>query len=424
MRKAPFGFDLGFDLRFDLFDLIDLGCRHPFAAASLALHGLLACALWLAGPRALAQVQQAREAAQVGTALQVAQQEQVQRHTQRLDKLAKALGGEPPGTASAASTPLERAEALTKRLEATEHKARVKELARLLKITPEQAAAQVRLEDFRRMKPVPQDAAQALAQLEGRARDALERQHAREQREREGLHVAGLPGAQGPGMSAGMGWQGADIQDWRDFAPAAEVPLIDPATARLATGRRIGPGGPYANRVYLDRWNVIGPFLARNVRDVMDFVQPPEIAVDLDAVYPGKRGHVRWRPQHSETYPFVPEQVGWEPPKTWPYMPYETEPFTIHYAATEVHVDRDTEVWLDIGADDDTRLWLNDELVWASVNRMKPWYQTPYPDLPTRATYGFVEGRVRVTLRAGRNTLLLKLYNGIGGTHFSVVIAS
>ena len=94
----------------------------------------------------------------------------------------------------------------------------------------------------------------------------------------------------------------------------------------------------------------------------------------------------------------MPEQVGWEPPKTWPYMPYETEPFTIHYAATEVHVDRDTEVWLDIGADDDTRLWLNDELVWASVNRMKPWYQTPYPDLPTRATYGFVEGRVRVTV--------------------------
>ncbi|RZJ05736.1 MAG: hypothetical protein EOP39_19875 [Rubrivivax sp.] len=406
-----------------VFDLFGWGRRHPFVVASLALHGLLVSALWLAGPRALAQAQQAREAARAGTALQTAQREQVQRHVQRLDKLAKELGAEPPG--SAASTPLERAEALTKRLEATEHKARVKELARLLKITPEQAAARVRLEDARRLKPVPHDAAQALAQLEGRARAALERQHAREQREREGLRVAGLPGAGGP--ETGAGWLGGGgqggINDGRDYGAAAEVPTIDPATVHIAAGRRLGAGGPYANRVYLDRWHVIGPFPGRNP-EALHTVQPPEIAVDLDAVYPGKHGLVGWRPQHSETYPFVPEQVGWQPPKTWPYEPWAEEPYTIYYAATEVHVDRDMAVWLDIGGDDDTRLWLNDELVWTSINRIKPWYLTPYTDLPTQAIYGFVEGRVRVTLRAGRNTLLLKLYNGIGAAHFSVVIAS
>ena len=72
--------------------------------------------LWLNAGRALAQVQQAREAAQVGTALQVAQQEQVQRHTQRLDKLA-GTGGEPRyGQCGQQQRCLERAEALTKRL--------------------------------------------------------------------------------------------------------------------------------------------------------------------------------------------------------------------------------------------------------------------------------------------------------------------
>lgn len=430
------------------FDPLDWVGQHRFFVGSVALHVLLAGGVWLLGPQVAVKAQRAQATARAHATLHAAQREQVQRHLQRLEQLGKQAGAEPPG--SAAGSPLERAEALTKRLEDTERKARVKELARLLKIKPEQAAAQVRLEDARRMKPVPHDAAQALAQLEGRARDALERRHAREKREREGLRVAGAGAGVGAGgglvgngagtaqsgqngqgaggAGAGTGWHGVGLADTdyrRDYDAAAQVPQIDPATVRLAAGRRLGTGGPYANRVYLDRWNVIGPFSAPSIR-ALDIVQPPEIAVDLDALYPGKHGLVGWRPQHSETYPFVPEPVGERPPqpKSWPVLPSPWESDTIYYAATEVHVDRDMDVWLEIGADDDSRLWLNDELVWASGNGIKPWYQQPYSYLPTQAIYGFVEGRVRVQLRSGRNTLLFKLYNGPGVTFLSVVIAS
>jgi hypothetical protein len=81
------------------------------------------------------------------------------------------------------------------------------------------------------------------------------------------------------------------------------------------------------------------------------------------------------------------------------------------------------DVWLDIGADDDSKLWLNDKLVWTSDGGDKPWYHVPYYNLqPEMARYGLVEGTRRVHLQAGRNTLLFKLYNGIDLMFFSVVL--
>jgi hypothetical protein len=79
---------------------------------------------------------------------------------------------------------------------------------------------------------------------------------------------------------------------------------------------------------------------------------------------------------------------------------------------------------LEIGADDDSKLWLNDELVWVSdALSDKPWYRQPFYQLDQEiGQLNFVEGRKLVRLRAGRNTLLFKLYNGIDLMFFSVVI--
>lgn len=399
------------------FDPIQWARRHPFIVGSLALHGVLAGALWLAGPRAVVVAQRAQDLARVDATVRAAQREQVQRHLKRLEQLAKEAGAELP--ASAASSPLERATELTQRLEQAERQARTKELARLLKITPEAAAAKVRLEEARRIKSPPRDEAQALAQLERRARDVVERQRERERREREGHRVAGgvgVPGAQGATGSGGGPIAGGSStrsvggvgEPDRLYDAMVQAPPLDAPGLRFAEARRFGPGAPHANRVYLDRWYVTGPFPADNSR-AMRIVYPPEIAVDLDGVYAGKHGVVGWRPQHSATYPFVPE----------PHVPD-----AIYYAATEVRVDRDMDVWLDIGADDDTKLWLNDEVVWVSGNGDKPWYHQAFYDLRAdMARYGLVEGRVRVSLRAGRNTLLLKLYNAQDLMFFSVVIA-
>ena len=307
------------------FDLFDWARRHPFIVASLTLHVLLAIGLYAAGPWALRQQQRTQDMARVGTALEAARREQVQRHLQRLEQLGKELGATPP--ADAASSPLERAEAMTRRLEQAEQQARARQMARLLKITPEQALAKVKAEDAQRIKPLPRDTAQALAQLERRARDAAERQRAQQKRERDGHPVNATRTAQsgsgvgGPGLGGageGKGGQGRGGGEPGDFASGigepgrqydADItpPVLDAARLRFAEARSFGPGAAYANRVYLDRWYVVGPFPASSSR-ALDEVLTPEIAVDLDAVYAGKHGLVGWMPQKSPTYPFAPER--------------------------------------------------------------------------------------------------------------------
>jgi hypothetical protein len=142
----------------------------------------------------------------------------------------------------------------------------------------------------------------------------------------------------------------------------------------------------------------------------MNTVYPPELAVDLDAVYEGKGGElVAWRYVSSPSYPVVPPQ---------------RSPDAVFYAYTELRVDRDMTIWVDLGVDDDAKMWINDELVWVSGNADKRWYRRPFYLLDEDLTrYGLVESRQRITLRAGSNTLLLKLYNGIDLMFISVVLA-
>lgn len=107
----------------------------------------------------------------------------------------------------------------------------------------------------------------------------------------------------------------------------------------------------------------------------------------------------------------------------YPYVPQPRVENAVYYAYTEVFLDKAQAVWLNIGADDDSKLWLNDELVWVSGSETKPWYQQPFYALTTElAQLNLVEGQRRVRLNAGRNTLLFKLYNGIDLMFFSVVL--
>ena len=74
-------------------------------------------------------------------------------------------------------------------------------------------------------------------------------------------------------------------------------------------------------------------------------------------------------------------------------------------------------------ADDDSRLWLNDQLVWDSGPGDKPWYHRPFYTLgPALRHVGLAEGSVRVRLRPGPNRLLFKLVNGIDLMFFSVTL--
>jgi hypothetical protein len=163
------------------------------------------------------------------------------------------------------------------------------------------------------------------------------------------------------------------------------------------------------NRFVLDRWYVVGPFHAGSPQDLHRRVLPPEVDVNLDAVYEGKEGRLlRWRWSDQPAYPFVPQ----------PRMED-----AIYYAYTELVVDQAQDVWLDLGVDDDAKLWLNDALVWVSGPGTKPWYSRPYYNLrDSIANRALVEDSRRVRLQPGRNRLLLKLYNGIDLMFFSVVV--
>lgn len=166
----------------------------------------------------------------------------------------------------------------------------------------------------------------------------------------------------------------------------------------MGTGRRIGAGGQFADRVYLNTWYVLGPLPADGASS-LDQTYLPERGIDLDGAYEGRNGRVmRWTVQAAGD----------------PLVPQPRAENSVYYALTEIHVDQDQDVWLDIGADDDSKLWLNDELVWTSDDRDKLWYHVPYFKLSGALTnYALTEVSVRVHLHAGPNRLLFKLYNGV-----------
>jgi NADH:ubiquinone oxidoreductase subunit B-like Fe-S oxidoreductase len=115
---------------------------------------------------------------------------------------------------------LQRAQALAEKIKQTEQKTRAAELARLLKIKPEAALAQLQAEEKRQDAKNPSDApkpspptpaaAIAIAQLQQQARSALERQQQRDKQREQGtlltaVNMVDNKAQGGAGGSAGTG---------------------------------------------------------------------------------------------------------------------------------------------------------------------------------------------------------------------------
>lgn len=207
----------------------------------------------------------------------------------------------------------------------------------------------------------------------------------------------------------------AAYADWnaRDVFKRGDGRIPDVGAAKIVkgSGRIIGPGGTYANRVYVNRWYLIGPFDGRHGKGLLaNDRHPPEQGVALDAVYRGKQGRLlRWAYVDMDRYPLIP--------------PDEAED-AVYYGYTEVMVDRDEDLTAWIGADDDAQLWLNDRLVWAGGSIDKGWffgriYETYDDDV---RNYNLSEGKRTVHFRKGRNKLFFKLSNGPTRLFFSLVL--
>ena len=369
-------------------------------------------------------------------------------------------------TAESPEELLARAEALSKKIEAMGEQARVDDYARITGQDREKAAAQLEasapapqpeaqappasLEDELSASASAQASAQATAQapdanggaastpatagnspgasgaatearieaLERHARDVLAQRQRQMERDGQGVRVDGTPpGIAGriasfirggtSGASTGSYWGNGNFFDHG----AGQIPAVDRAAMRKGRGHKLGPGGEYANRVYVNNWYLIGPFPGKHGRDMFATdTFPPERAVVLDAAYRGKDGRVlTWRHIEAPAYPLMPPDMAED---------------SVYYGYTELMMDSERDLAMWIGADDDAQVWINDRLEWkgGNVNKLS-FFQKVYDDWNGyAAAYNMNEGKVTVHFRKGRNKVFFKLSNGPNKSFFSMVL--
>jgi hypothetical protein len=135
---------------------------------------------------------------------------------------------------------------------------------------------------------------------------------------------------------------------------------------------------------FLTEFSVIGPFDNRGGRG-LEAVYPPEKEVHLDAIYDGQLGQVSWQPLQSRgDYGIVDiaKQV----------KPYKG---AVMYLLTNFQSPTTRRVELRLGTDNAWKLWLNGELQFSRNEYHRGTVLDQY--------------RIPVTMKAGQNTILLKL---------------
>ena len=160
-------------------------------------------------------------------------------------------------------------------------------------------------------------------------------------------------------------------------------------------GRRVHASGDGSGTkwMFVDTWYVIGPFPNPQRRNI-DTKFPPESVVDLDASYPGKDGRsVRWQ--------FVQAtQAAIHPP--------DEQSYAIYYAYTNLWFDEERDLWIAVGSDDFSKLWINDLMVWASG--------------PTQKTWKPNEGYRKIHFKRGLNRILYRVENGQAACMYSLML--
>lgn len=439
--------------------------RYPFLSLSLVAHAALLGVLYVGDYRVQLdqqRIQRSREQPWVDAGKRLMERVRLEKRVHDMARIKSQLES---GTADKGDevqfsahprTPeelLEEARELSRKIDEIERDARAERLAKLLHI-PKQKALEKVAQTRKPEAPAagaepgkPVDAAARIEQLEAKARDALARR-GRQLEQQDGMRVAvgesrsgsaarqggqGRPPGSAPGSGipgglsissvlgtidafinadrAGRGIEGNIVAGHYDDVDRTIVRIPEvPAGAKVkGTGRIIGPGGPYADRVYVNRWYLIGPF-ERKHGDAWLVPDPPEQAVVLDAAYRGKDGRLlKWEYVDSANYPLVPPQPAEE---------------AVYYGYTELMVDKEQDLTIWVGANDDAQLWLNDRLVWRGRHVAKALFYREVNDTgtPHGLDYNFSEGKRVVHLRQGRNKLFFKLSNGLDSLFFSLVL--
>jgi len=226
-------------------------------------------------------------------------------------------------------------------------------------------------------------------------------------------------GSGGEGKKAGRAGHGFDQ------GPETNLPgkQLGPPSYLFAAPREMRPipgrtiGGDMQNTapgrngywMFVDSWYIIGPW-PNPGRKNLNTKFPPETVVDLNATYTGgkqdeKPMNVRWKfyqapaldaPLHGTemTGQIIPPGLG---------------EYEIYYAYTEVRSDEARDVWVAIGSDDQSKIWINDDMIWKSSDQLKNWVPN--------------EGLRKIHLRQGINRILYRYENGHSSGCFSFFIS-
>ena len=431
------------------------GASRWYLLASVGLHVVLAAWLYHVGSREVVR----RQDTQVAASVQATVQARMARRVDDLRKIKELLEQSanrtpaPPASAETAAQPdrmLKEAREMSRAIDELGRELKAEELARLTDKTEEEARAEVDAEAP--SDPAPDggesgDPAAELAGLESKARAVLAARAAQLARERDGVQVMGTGTGTGIGNGSASGQghaldgppPGAMTRTAEEIArfmregaePETEktsqvyrnrgrdlfaggrgvVPGVDPAQMAKGRGRTFGAGGQYANRIYLNSWYMIGPFQGNHGEGLFNNPRyPPEDAVLLDAVYYGKdKRPVKWEYVNAARYPLVPRVE---------------EENAVYYGYTEVFMDRERDMLVWVGADDDASVKVNDRLIWKGGTAGKRWfYQSIYASKTTyQRDYNRTEGQRLVRFKKGRNTVFFKLSNGPTRLFFSMVL--
>ena len=220
---------------------------------------------------------------------------------------------------------------------------------------------------------------------------------------------SGGTGGSGGGASSGLNPGGSG-----EGTSSGPPPM--PKDLAAVSGRVIGTGAVSGRWMFVDSWYLIGPFDNAG-RANIEKQFPPETVVDLNATYVGKRGQpVRWEFHQSPQPRVVPPFDDFNPLPSGAadggggeFKARDLE-YIIYYAYTELRAEAECDVWIAVGSDDFSKLWIDDQLVWASGQQQKSW----------RVDEGFR----KVHLKQGVNRVLFRVENGRAQTEFSLVVCA
>lgn len=139
----------------------------------------------------------------------------------------------------------------------------------------------------------------------------------------------------------------------------------------------------------MDYWHIVGPFDLGQADAGLDREFPPEKAVDLKESYDGKAGKVVWKTVKPNALGYVDLQQH--------FAGHSDQ--IVSYLYREIESPADQEATVQIGTDDCGKLWVNGALVY--TNRK---HEAARPAADS----------VKVKLKKGKNTILLKITNGDG----------